>query len=240
VSIGHFRRIGGKASDPWGRHRKRCLGASALALVLVAAGCGGRGVDPAADARWAGAIVLRQSDLPAFDAQPPQGTGCLPGHLDGQSAFARSKRFDTLGRSAAARAWIFPGEKEAKAGFRALVRGDYARCLGRQQIAGGRILATRQEPFGPIRTGDRFRGVRIFVRLLQDGTPLTVYVDLLFVRRTRTVADAAFTSAGQPFGNAAEAAALLKMTARMERPPATGDQLPGRSSLTPLPAGARA
>jgi hypothetical protein len=197
-------------------------------LAFGAAGCGANGIDLAADARWAKAIVLQRADLPAFDPQPPHGSGCLPGHLLGQTAFARSQRFDSLRQSAAARAWIFRGETESKAAFRSLVRRDYASCL-RKPDAGPRILAAHQELFGP-RTDDRFRGVRIVVRLAQNGAPLNVYVDLVFVRRRRTVADIAFTSAGQPFGNAAESATLLKMTARMERPP-TPDEDHGRSSL---------
>jgi hypothetical protein len=212
----------------------------ACGLALAAAGCGGSGIDRAADGRWARAIVLRQSDFPTYDAQPPQESGCLPGQLDKQTAFARSKRFDTLNQSAAARAWIFPGEKEAKAGFFDLLRRDYARCLRRQEIAGGQIVAVHQEPFGPIRTGDRFRELRLTVELLQSGSRVAVFIDLLFVRRTRTVADAAFTSASQPFGTAAETAALLKMTSRMEHPPANGDQGHDHSSLRHPRARARA
>jgi hypothetical protein len=142
---------------------------AACLLALAAAGCGSSGVDRVADRRWARAIVLQRSDLPAFDPQPPQGKGCLPGHLEAQTAFARSQRFDSLGQSAAGRAWIFRGESEARSAFRALVRRDYASCL-RKPAVGPRVLAARQEAFGP-RTGDRFRGLRIAVRLAQGGAP---------------------------------------------------------------------
>ena len=57
------------------------------------------------------------------------------------------------------------------------------------------------------------------LRVVQSGIRFTVFVDLVFVRHGRAVADAAFTSTGVPFGEAAETATIGRMSARMSRPP---------------------
>lgn len=192
-----------------------------LGPVLVGAialGAFGGGSNGAADGRWARSIVLQKRDLPAFKSEPPlMSRTCLPQHLDSQTAFARSQHFSSGSRSVTARAWIFPEERHARDGFRNLVARDYARCLKGQGVVGARILVTSQAPFGGVTTGDR--GIRITVRVSQSELRFTVYVDIVFVRRGRALADAAFTSSDHPFGLAAEAAAVGRMSARMQAPP---------------------
>jgi hypothetical protein len=195
-----------------------------LVVAVAAAALGATGlagaVDRAGDGRWARAIVLQKRDLPSFRAEPPLATRtCLPGRLDGQTAFARSAHFSSGTRSVTARAWIFPEERHAKGGFRNLVGLDYAGCLRRSGVVGARILSISQKVIGGVQSGDRFRGVRVTVRLRQSGTTFPVYVEIFFVRNGRAVADAAFTSSARPFGIAAETAAVGKMSARMQRPP---------------------
>jgi hypothetical protein len=190
-----------------------------VVLVLAAAGCGAA-AKPNADGRWARAIVLRPADLPTFTAAAPApGKTCLPAHLDMQTGFGRSQQFTDGGRTVAARAWVFQSQEQASKGFRNLVARDYAACLARGGVAGGRIIGTRQAPFGAATTGDRFHGIHVLVRLAQGGTQFTVFVDLLFLRYGRALADAAFTSTGQPFGNAAETAVISPMSVRMHHPP---------------------
>jgi hypothetical protein len=194
--------------------------ATAGVAALVLAGFGGTG-NTALDGRWAHAIVIQKRDLPTFHAEAPLSTRtCLPGHLDGQTAFARSLHFSSGSRSVTARAWIFPEERHAKGGFRNLVARDYAQCLKRDGIVGARILVSSQKPISGITSGDRFRALRVTVRVRQAGTTFTVYVEIFFVRAGRAVADAAFTSSDHPFGLAAEAATVDRMTARMAHPPA--------------------
>lgn len=189
------------------------------ALVLSGTAAAG-GVDRVKDGRWARAIVVRHEDLPTWKTEPPSsGKTCLPAHLDGQTAFARSQQFSSSAQSVTARAWVFPEEQHATTGFRRLVALDYARCLAREGVIGARILGTKQQRFGVATTGDRFRGIRVTVRVVQSGIRFTVFVDLVFVRHGRAVADAAFTSTGVPFGEAAETATIGRMSARMSRPP---------------------
>jgi len=195
----------------------------APAIVAVAAlalaGFGGSG-STARDGRWARSIVIQKGDLPSFRAEAPLSTRtCLPGHLDGQTAFARSLHFSSGARSVTARAWIFPEERHAKGGFRNLVARDYGLCLKREGVVGARILVTSQKSISGIRGGDRFRALRVSVRVRQSGATFTVYVELFFVRSGRALADAAFTSSDRPFGFAAETAAVGKMAARMAHPP---------------------
>jgi hypothetical protein len=192
----------------------------ALALGAVALGGFGGAAGTSKDSRWARAIVIQKRDLPTFRAEPPLSTRtCLPGHLNGQTAFARSQHFSSGARSVAARAWIFPEERHAKGGFRNLVARDYARCLKRDGVVGARILVSKQEAISGVKSGDRFRALRVTVRVNQSGARFTVYVEIFFVRNGRAVADAAFTSSDRPFGFAAEAAAVGRMAARMNHPP---------------------
>jgi hypothetical protein len=193
--------------------------ATAGTAALVLAGFGGSG-DTGRDGRWARAIVIQKRDLPTFHSEPPlTARTCLPGHLDGQTAFARSLHFSSGARSVTARAWIFPEERHAKGGFHNLVVRDYAQCLKRDGIVGARILVSSQKEISGIQSGDRFRALRVTVRVRQAGTTFTVYVEIFFVRAGRAVADAAFTSSDRPFGIAAEAAAVNRMSARMAHPP---------------------
>ena len=141
------------------------------------------------------------------------------GHLDGQTAFARSLHFSSGSRSVTARAWIFPEERHARGGFHNLVARDYAQCLKRDGIVGARILASSQKEVSGIQSGDRVRALRVTVRVRQAGTTFTVYVEIFFVRAGRAVADAAFTSSDRPFGIAAEGATVNRMSARMAHPP---------------------
>ncbi len=196
--------------------------AFAVCVSLAAsAGASAKPPDRARDGRWARAIVIRHDDLPTWRSEAPSsGKTCLPKYLDGQTAFARSLQFSSNSQSVTARAWVFPEERHATTGFRRLVALDYANCLAREGVVGARIVATKQERFGAVTTGDRFRGIRVTAHVLQSGIRFTVYVDLVFLRRGRAVADAAFTSTGVPFGEAAETAALGRMSARMARPPA--------------------
>ena len=148
--------------------------AAAVAAALVLAGFGGSG-DAGRDGRWARAIVISKSDLPTFHSEPPLSTRtCLPGHLDGQTAFARSLHFSSGARSVTARAWIFPEERHARGGFHALVARDYAQCLKRDGIVGARILVSSQKEISGSRSGDRFRALRVTVRVRQAGTTFTV------------------------------------------------------------------
>jgi len=198
----------------------KTLGVAVCGALMLTATAAGGGPGRAKDGRWARAIVLRHEDLPTFDAEAPSsGKTCLPGHLDGQTAFARSKQFSSSATSVTARAWVFPEEKHATTGFRKLVALDYARCLATEGVVGARIVHTKQKRFGAVTTGDRFRGIRVTVRLIQSGLRFTVYVDLVFLRRGRAVADAAFTSTGVPFGEAAETATVGRMSVRMQHPP---------------------
>jgi hypothetical protein len=176
--------------------------------------------DRAKDGRWAREIVIRHEDLPTWSAEAPsRGKTCLPAHLDGQTAFARSQQFSSRSQSVTARAWVFPEERRATTGFCRVVALDYANCLAREGVIGARIVKTKQERFGAITTGDRFRGTRVTVHVVRSGIRFTVYVDLVFLRRGRAVADAAFTSTGVPFGEAAETSTIGQMSARMARPP---------------------
>jgi hypothetical protein len=198
----------------------KTLALAVCTVLVAAAGAGAATADRVRDGRWARAIVIRQEDLPMWAAEAPSsGKTCLPAHLDGQTAFARSRQFSSSAQSVTARAWVFPDERHATRGFRRLVRLDYASCLEREGVIGARIVATKQEPFGAATTGDRFRGIRVTAHVVQTGLRFTVYVDLVFLRRGRAVADAAFTSTGVPFGEAAETAAIGRMSARMRRPP---------------------
>jgi len=196
--------------------------ATLLAVALgavVLAGFGGAG-GTSKDGRWARAIVIRKADLPTFRGEPPLSTRtCLPAHLNGQTAFARSQHFSNGARSVTARAWIFPEEQHARGGFRSLVARDYARCLKQEGVVGARILVTKQETISGITHGDRFRALRVTVRVSQSGARFTVYVEIFFVRNGRAVADAAFTSSDHPFGIAAETATVGRMAARMNHPP---------------------
>jgi hypothetical protein len=199
----------------------KVLAVTVCATLLVAAGATAAPADRARDGRWAHAIVIRHDDLPNWAAEPPSsGKTCLPAHLEGQTAFARSEQFSSMAQSVTARAWVFPEERHATTGFRRLVALDYAKCLAREGVIGARIVRTRQERFGAVTSGDRFRGIRVTVRVVQNGIRFTVFVDLVFLRRGRVVADGAFTSTGVPFGEAAETATIGRMSARMARPPA--------------------
>jgi hypothetical protein len=194
--------------------------AAVIVLVAAATAVAANPQDRAKDGRWARAIVIRQNDLPRWDAEAPSsGKTCLPAHLDGQTAFARSQQFSSSSQSVTARAWVFPEERHATTGFRRLIALDYAQCLSREGVIGARIVRTKQEHFGAVTTGDRFRGIRVTAYVVQSGIRFTVYVDLVFLRRGRAVADAAFTSTGVPFGEAAETATVGRMSARMRRPP---------------------
>ena len=198
---------------------KAILLAIGVALVVTTVAVAS-GPDRARDGRWARAIVLRHEDLPNWGAEAPSGgKTCLPAHLDGQTAFARSQQFSSSSQNVTARAWVFPEERRATTGFRRLVALDYAKCLAREGVTGARIVATRQARFGAVTTGDRFRGIRVTAHVVQGGIRFTVFVDLVFLRRGRAVADAAFTSTGVPFGEAAETAAVGRMSTRMRQPP---------------------
>jgi hypothetical protein len=199
-----------------------------LAFVVAACACfvttaatpasgGGRG----GDARWAHAIVLKRADLRAFDASAPSsGKTCLPSRLADQTAFARSRQFTSGAQTVASRAWIFPHEAHARTAFRKLVALDYAGCVARQGVVGARILVASQELFGTRTRGDSFRGIRVKIHLGQGRLRFDVFVDIVFVRRGRALADIAFTSPNTPFGEAAEVATLGRMSARMAKPPA--------------------
>jgi hypothetical protein len=194
--------------------------AALIALVAAAAAVAANAQDRGKDGRWARAIVVRQEDLPMWDAEAPSsGKTCLPAHLDGQTAFARSQQFSSRSQSVTARAWVFPEERHATTGFRRLVALDYAKCLSREGVVGARIVRTKQERFGAATTGDRFRGIRVTAHVVQSGIRFTVYVDLVFLRRGRAVAVAAFTSTGVPLGEAAEWSTVGRMSTRMRRPP---------------------
>lgn len=199
----------------------KALAAALCTTLVVAAGATAAPADRGRDGRWAHAIVIRHEDLPTWAAEPPSsGKTCLPAHLDGQTAFARSQQFSSRAQSVTARAWVFPEERHATTGFRRLVALDYAKCLAQEGVVGARIVRTKQERFGAVTSGDRFRGIRVTVRVVQNGIRFTVFVDLVFLRRGRAVADAAFTSTGVPFGEAAETATIGRMSTRMARPPA--------------------